>query len=460
MRYVLGIHLGRTRVTASVCRHGAAGWDAPEIVPLGVGVPWIESVLHVSPEGDLLVGQAALHRAGGEPDRIARAPLHRTGDPVPIVLGGVPYPAESLAAGMIGWIADRVAEAESAQAERIVVTHPPGWSAYRRGLLHDALDRAELPGVLALPCPIAAAESCATGVPGTPPGNLAAPTADGRLPDPAAPPEAGAVPVGGLLGVGVLGGIGAQAALLRRTTRGFELLSHAESYEPEAGARLDDLLVERVVERGGFDENDPQLMAHLRTMSAAAKERLAHTTTTAVTESVSITREEFDDLARPVLSTAIGRLRRLTSAAPTDDLASVVLVGGSARLPLVGELARTMISVPVTVDDDPGTALCRGAALAARPRPAPAEFRGEEAGADAAVRSVEGAPPDSGTLVTTVHGLPAAFADHDPEHDRQEHDEEPPPGRPPVEITPLDPPKRRFAFARRGSSSDTRDGGR
>lgn len=456
MRYVLGIHLGRTRVTASVCRHGTAGWEAPEVVPLGAGVPWIESVLHVSPEGDLLVGQAALHRAGGEPDRIARAPLHRTGDPVPIVLGGVSYPPESLAAGMIGWVADRVAEAEAAQAERIVVTHPPGWSAYRRGLLHDALDQAELPGVLALPCPIAAAESLTTGAPGTPPEVLAAPAADRHPPDTTDP---GAVPVGGLLGVCVLGGIGAQAALLRRTARGFELLSHAESHEPEAGARLDDLLVERVLERGGFDESDPQLMAHLRTMSTAAKERLAHTTETAVTESVSITREEFDDLARPVLSAAIGRLRRLTSAAPTDDLASVVLVGGSARLPLVGELARTMISVPVTVDNDPGGALSRGAALAARPRPAPAEPRGE-AGRDAAVRSVDGGVPDSGTLVTTVHGLPAAFADLDSEHDRQNHDEEPPPGRPPVEITPLDPPKRRFAFARRGSSSDTRDEGR
>lgn len=410
MRYVLGIHLGATRATAAVSRYRGGPWGPPEVVPLDGGAPWVDAVVHVSPDGELMVGQAALRLALREPERIARAPLHRTGDPVPFVLGDVPYPAESLAAGLIGWVVDRVAEAEGTHAERIVVTHPPGWSAYRRGVLHEALDRAELPGVLALPSPITAAES-----------HLAREH----------------VAVGQSLAVCVLGGEHVATAALRRTPRGFELAAQPESAEYEAGSHLDDLVVRHVLERTGVDSGDPVAMAQLRAACTAAKERLSLVPEVIVTDDVYLTREEFESLARPVLTTALGRLERLVSAAPAEGPVAAVLAGGTARIPLAVRLAETMLSCPIAVDDDPGTALCRGAALAATPRSEPVPEPAEET---------------STSLVTGGHEAAVAYGSRN-----EDKEDEPPPARPPIKITPLGPPRRRFPLPRKGGRPDRDD---
>jgi molecular chaperone DnaK (HSP70) len=423
MRYVLGIHLGATRVSAAVCRYRSDGWSPAEVIPLGGPTPWEESVLHVSERGDLLVGHAALQRSATEPERVTRAPLHRTGDPVPFVLGGLSYPAESLAAGMIGWIADRVAEAEAAHAERIVVTHPPGWSAYRRGLLHEALDAAELPGVLALPSPVAAAEC-----------HLARPDVEDVEP-------------GRLLAVCAIGGVHVETALLRRTPVGVELLAHHESSEHAAGGRIDDLLVRYVLDRTNVDSGDPYAMGRLRASVVAAKERLSTTTDVLLTDTVSLSRQEFEELAAPVLRSAVGKLRSLLANVPEGQLAAALLVGGSARIPLVARLARTMLPCPVVVDDDPGTTRCRGAALVARPRPRPRPRAAPEPEPERPRIAETGS-----ALVPALDAAPAWY-----ERPSRGADLEPPPQRPPVEITPLEPPRRRFSLVRGRGSTDDRN---
>lgn len=409
MRYVLGIHLGQTRTTAAVCRLGASPWGKPEVVPLLGGAPWLDSVVYVSADGELQVGHHALRHAAAEPHRIARWPLHRTGDPVPYVLGDLSYPPQSLAAGLIGWIADRVAEAEGAHAERIVVTHPPSWSGYRRRLLHDALDEAQLPGVLALPSPIAAAEAYLAR---------------------------DEVPVGSSLAVCHIGGERVETAVLRRQPRSFELVLHAESAEHSAGTHLDDLLVEYVLRGSGVDASDPAAMAKLRAACTAAKERLSQLPEVLVTDRVSVSRAQFEKLAQPALTSAIAWLERAVSDVPEGELHAAVLVGGTARIPLARQLAEATLSCPVAVDDDPATALCRGAALAAQPRMPPPPKPAELSEASMA-----------GALVTHVAELPMVYGPGD------EEDPEPPPERPPIEISPLEPPKRKFSLARKGSGS-------
>lgn len=420
MRYVLGIHAGATRVTAAVCRPTPGPWGPPEVMPLAGALPWLDSVLHVSAAGELLAGEPAMRMAATEPDRVVFGPLRRTGDAVPVLLGEASYPAETLAAALIGWVTDRVADLEGAAPERIVVTHPADWSGYRRGLLHEALDRADLPGVLALPAPIAAAESRHAR---------------------------SEVPPGRTIAVCRIGGTSVETALLRRGPRGFDLLTHAENVECGAGALLDDLLVRHVVERTGADPADPGVMARLRAACSVAKERLAHVAEVHVTEELTVTRAEFERLARPVLAAAVAELDRVLSHAPADGVEAAVLVGGTAAIPLVRELAETSLDCPVVVDDDPGTALARGAAVAARPCPAPDREAGPGAGADSG--SGSGASSGSGELVTARHELPALRHDAD--------DMEPPPPRPPVEVTPLEPPRRTLSLRRKGADARTED---
>src|SRR5438067_9503545 len=151
MRYVLGIDIGSTRIATALCRCVGQTWTEPEVVsPTGT-----ESLLHVAADAAVLVGR---HPAA-EPDRVARGFLRRIGDDVPFLLGDELYTPEALTAAVAGWVADQVAATEGDHAEYIAVTHPPGWGAYRRGLLYDALQAAGRPRVQLLPTSIAAAES-------------------------------------------------------------------------------------------------------------------------------------------------------------------------------------------------------------------------------------------------------------------------------------------------------------
>jgi len=206
---------------------------------------------------------------------------------------------------------------------------------------------------------------------------------------------------GTTLAVCRFGGEYVDFAVLRRGTSTFEVLAHAEQPAPEFG----DLLADR------FDGN---LAA-----AAEAKELLS----TPADFDGPITRAEFDNLLHPVVRTTLTQLTRY------ENLDAVLLVGGHARIPLVAEVAAELVDCRVITDPDAGTAAARGAALAARPA---AE-----------------ASPESTALVPRVTGFPELDPD-------EVYDAEPAPPRPPVVITPLEPPRRRFVPSRR-SRSDSED---
>jgi len=410
MPYVVGIDLGHTRTTAAVCRRAQGAWGDADIAGLGEGTRWADSVLHVARDGSAAFGSPARRLASAEPEGLATGLLARVGDDVPMLVQGMAYPAEMLAASMAGWVVDEVADAEGGPADRIVLTHPPGWGAHRRGVLHAALEEAGLHGVLLLPSPVAAAESR----------------------DP--------VEVGSVLAVCRLGGEHVESAVLRRGPAGFDLLASTGNTAPQVGARLDDLVLEHVLALAGVTMADlGPAIGLVRSACGYAKEQLSHTPEVIVPVGlpgtaieVRFTRSEFEHLARPVLAAALAQLRQIASPIPEDRLASVVLVGGSARIPLVTDLAHEIFDCPILVDPDPGSAVCRGAALAARPRlPAPAPFAetAQEQSAELSLREQYDVEPDDGEF------------------------DEPPPPRPPIDIIPLEAPKR-FAIPGRKTSRD------
>lgn len=378
MRHVLGIDIGSTGIAAAVCRDVGERWSEPVVLQS------VESVVHVAADATVSVGADALRRSGGEMDRVARGFLRRVGDDVPLLLGDELYTSEALSAAVAGWVVDQVAADEGEPAERIAVTHPPSWGTYRRKLLLDALHAAGLPPAMLLPTPVAAAE-----------GHLARERVD----------------PGTLLGVCRIGGDHADLAVLRRGPSAFDLVTHAEPAEPMAGSMLDDLLSDHVRERCG--DVAPQV---LRLMCTEAKERLSALPDSEVGP-VRVTRTEFERLTRPGLLATLEPLRRF------ERLNSVLLVGGTAAVPLLAGLVAELTGCRVVSEPEPGTAVARGAALVAR--------------------LVEGAGVESTALVPKVAGFP----DLEPE---DAYDDEPVPPRPPVVLTPLEPPRRRFVPSRRG----------
>ncbi|GAA5129802.1 Hsp70 family protein [Haloechinothrix salitolerans] len=419
MPYVLGIDLGHTRTRAAVCRYGDGTWTAPEVAPLDGGRRWVDSAVHIASDGAVLAGHAVA-RQQGPPERTVRGLPHRVGDPVPVVVGSQAYPGETLAAALAGWVSDQLATSFGEPARQIVLTHPAGWGPHRRRVLHDALEAARLPGALVLPAPVAVAEWHAA---------------------------AEQVDVDSVLAVCRLGGERVESSVLRRGNAGFDLLARATSPDPNAGTVIDDLLVEHVLD--GLDDppSDPRLRARLRHGCLRAKELLAEQREAVIpvpaAGDIPISRRELDHIAAPVLRGAADQLARLAACVPADDLSAVVLAGGTARMRQAATLTEAALrrnghDCPVRVGEDPAHAVCQGAALIARRRLAP----------DPEPASVAASHP-------AIPRQPVSGGEHEPD----EIELGSPPPRPPVEITPLEPPPRRSSvLLRRGARGANRDG--
>jgi actin-like ATPase involved in cell morphogenesis len=252
-------------------------------------------------------------------------------------------------------------------AEHIAITHPAGWGAYRRELLLHALREIGLTSVTLLPEPFAVAASCAAVDRVTAQGALAVYSlGSGTL-------ETSAVRH---IGPAVPGYPPASPEAM------FALLDCAESVDVVGGAEFDDTLFDQVRAKLGRElaDLDPAdsrtrlALAWLRDECTQAKEQLSVAGEATVlvqlphaqTE-VCVTRAEFEDLIRPTVAGTVEALLRTVRSAGLRpaELDAALLVGGSARIPLVAELVAARLDCPVLVEPDPEATAARGAAVAA-----------------------------------------------------------------------------------------------
>ncbi|MEU7818865.1 Hsp70 family protein, partial [Pseudonocardia sp. NPDC049154] len=359
MGYQLGIDLGTTYSAAAVCRPAGEHWVAPEMVTLSGRRTDVPSVLFVGPDGEVLVGDAAERRAVTDPDRVVREFKRRVGDSTPIVVGGRAWVPEELCARLVRWIVDQVADREGGPAERIAVTHPASWGGHKLELMAEALDEQGLT-VTFLAEPQAAALHYAAGE---------------------------RVAAGSTIAVYDLGGGTFDAAVVRKTDRShFALQGRPEGIERLGGVDFDQVVFDHVVTGlpeafEGLDEADPAVLAavaRLRRECTEAKEALSADTEAAIPVllpghrgSVRLHRSEFEDAIRDRIEETVEALRRAVASAGLQPAAldAVLLVGGSSRVPLVGQLVSQELGRPVAVDTDPKNAIAKGAALAVSPRP-------------------------------------------------------------------------------------------
>ena len=129
-----GVDVGTTFTAAAVRRDGRT-----EVVQLGNRGAAIPSVLLLRDDGELLTGDTARRRAVSEPDRVATEFKRRVGDPIPVLVGGSPFAAETLVARLLKWVVDTVTEREGSPPAGIGVTHPANWGPYKLDLLSNAI---------------------------------------------------------------------------------------------------------------------------------------------------------------------------------------------------------------------------------------------------------------------------------------------------------------------------------
>ncbi len=351
MGYSLGVDLGTTFTAAAI----GDGQHA-EIVPLGDRSPQAASVIYQAPDGSFRYGEAAERHAAGEPERIAREFKRRIGDQTPVFVAGSPMSAHALSKALLGWTVDQVIGGQGAPPDRVVVTCPANWGPYRRELMSQVIS-------LNTDVPIEVRSE----------------------------PEAAAVHFAASRRVGVgesvavydLGGGTFDAAVLRRTSEyAFELLGSPDGIEQLGGVDFDEAVFERVsrgIDWERLDPEDPETLtglARLRRDCTEAKEALSSETETTVPillgarpTRVRLTRAEFQELIGPLLADTVEILDRVVrrSGVTPDELAAIVLVGGSSRVPLVSELITARFRRPAVLSP-PTEAVRRHGRRAARRR--------------------------------------------------------------------------------------------
>jgi molecular chaperone DnaK len=347
--YRLGIDLGTTYTAAAIVEAGRAS-----IVSLGNRAPVVPTVVFLREDDTVLTGDAANRRGVTEPGRVAREFKRRVGDPTPLLLGGSPMSAQSLLAKMLRWTVDQVVQLQGSAPEHIAVTHPANWGPFKLDLLQQAIRMADLENCTILTEPEAAAIYYSSSE---------------------------RVAPGDVVAVYDLGGGTFDAAVLRKTETGFEILGQPEGIEHLGGIDIDEAVFAHVATAlkgalDGLDPDDPAVVAgvaRLRSECVEAKEALSTDSEVTipvllpgVQSEVALTRAEFENKIRPMVGETIQALRRALRSASVEpgDLRAVVLVGGSSRIPLVARMVSEELGRPVAVDVHPKQAIALGAALA------------------------------------------------------------------------------------------------
>ncbi|WP_309302772.1 Hsp70 family protein [Streptomyces sp. PT12] len=322
----VGIDLGTTNSAVAVMEGGEVS-----LVPNAQGAHTTPSLVALTAEGDVLVGTAAERQALTNPGSTVRAAKLKLGTDWSVTRGDVRLAAEDVA-GLI--LARLRQDAETYLGERVtdvVLAVPVGFGHDQRAALVVAGERAGLTVLRLINEPSAVAmaygldrDDCTLLI-----FDLGGGTLDVSLVE----VGDGVVEVKATAGEGRLGG-------------------------DDWDLRIVEHLTDRVRRRHGVDlTGDVAAAQRLREAAEAAKIELSAARTTTlrlpylatgpdgpVHLEEELTREEFETLTRDLLERCLAPVHRVLADAEQTpaDIDRVVLTGGAARMPAVGDLIRRL----------------------------------------------------------------------------------------------------------------------
>ncbi|WP_375425715.1 Hsp70 family protein [uncultured Friedmanniella sp.] len=350
MTYRLAVDLGTSSTAAAV----AVDSGAPQLLELGVGTPAMPSVVYLGEDGRFLVGEEAERLGDADPARVAREFRPRLGEGTPVVVAGQPFSAESLLVVLLQHVLTLASSRYGGPPAELLLPHPAGWDDHRRQLVDDAVTGSGVGPVTLCQESEGIAAAYAARHPLAPGARLLV------------------YDLGGTLDV----------TLVERTDAGFAVRGVPEHADGIGGAAFDEAVYRFVLgglgERArGLDPTDPGAaagLARLRRACVRAKEALSTETATGIpvelpdlSTTVGLTRPELVPLIRPALRDGAAVLDRVLTSASVGaaDLAAVLLVGGSAQIPLVAPLLERELGI--APDVHPTHDLVLGSLLAGQP---------------------------------------------------------------------------------------------
>jgi actin-like ATPase involved in cell morphogenesis len=346
--YQLGVDFGTSNTVAML------RWPGGQIRPLLFdGSPSLPSSVYLDQSAGLLVGRDAAHAARMSPERFEPNPKRRV-DEGSVLLGDTEIGVDDVIAAVLRRVAIEAGRVAGGPVGAVTLTYPAAWAQTRRRVLLSAAGKAGLAGVVLVPEPIAAASSFVE-VAGS------------------------AVPVGGSVVVYDLGAGTFDASVVRRGPTGFEVLA-AEGLSQGGGLDIDAAVVGYL--GAVYAGRDPALWGRLTRPATTAdrranrllwedvrmaKEMLSRTSATTIhvplaDEDTQLGREQFEQLARPILDATVTATRAAIAAAGVrlDAVAGIFLVGGASRIPLVATLIHQAFGRPPTVVEQPELVVAEG----------------------------------------------------------------------------------------------------
>jgi hypothetical protein len=352
--YRLGVDMGTSNTVAVLARP-----DGRAEPLLFDGAPILASGVCLTSAGDLVVGADAQHSSARRPEFLEPYPKQRI-DEGTVLLGDVPVPVIDLLAAVLRRVGEEARRVAGAPIASVTLTHPASWGTHRREVLRLAARAAGLGEPVLVAEPVAAAAYFVHVL-----SSALAPGAALAIYDFGAGTFDASVvrreEVGGFAtlaeqGRDALGGLDVDAAVL-----GYVGGICAEQ-APDEWRRLVDDPAERSNYRALWDD------------VRAAKEMLSRTASSVVHVPVGIPdlplgREEFDRLAQPLIAETVAATEKAIHAAglTATDLAGLLLVGGSSRIPLAATLLHRKLGVAPIVLDQPELVVAQGALFAAGP---------------------------------------------------------------------------------------------
>jgi molecular chaperone DnaK len=346
---IVGIDLGTTNSEVATVR------DRQPHVFEEDGDPILPSFVGLSEDGRLLVGKAAKNQWVLAPERTVKSIKRKMGQDVKVKLGDQEYRPQEISAMILRALRDRAARQLEAPVNKAVITVPAYFNDAQRQATREAGELAGLEVVRILNEPTAASL-----------------TYDPNQRD-----------LRRML-VYDLGGGTFDVSIVQAQEGVVEVLaSHGDTQL--GGDDFDDLLLKHVCDR--FQEQHgidlrANVVAKARLLRAVevAKRHLSYHPFARLEEefiaekdgqalhlNLEISREEYEDMIRPLLDRTMDCVQRALDDSHLTGSAvdKVVLVGGSTRTPIIGQMLEERLGQPAHQEVNPDLCVAMGAAIQA-----------------------------------------------------------------------------------------------
>src|SRR5262249_24230107 len=344
---IVGIDLGTTNSEVAVVENGQ-----PRVIAED-GDPILPSVVGLADDGRLLVGKAARNQWVLAPDRTAKSIKRKMGQDVKVALGDQQFTRQEIPAMILRTLKARAERDLGVPVSKAVITVPAYFNDSQRQATREAGQLAGLEVVRILNEPTAAAltynpdQSKAEYI-------LVYDLGGGTFDVSIVHTEAGVVEVLSSHGDTQLGGDDFDELLLNAVADDF-----AEMYEVDLRAsRVSKARLLQAVE-----ETKKRLSDHA--FARIEEEFIAEKDGVPLHLSTEVERHEYEALIRPLIDRTMECVQhalddaRLTAA----QLDRVVLVGGSTRTPIIGQLLEDRLGQPAHREINPDLCVAMGAAV-------------------------------------------------------------------------------------------------